>query len=110
MVTVVLPVGLGVAGVAISTVNSGRISELKNIVDADHNTTEFINTRLQLIEKYVEDLVQNFNAGLAKMDITDINLNELKAKLVSSTFAISFITSRLMFAKQVMQEAIDNGA
>jgi len=105
IVSVILPIGLGVAGTAMASVNSGKIADIQSAMSRQDRQIELFEERLQKAEKAVFGLETNFNSLLERLQVLQTDYEELKGKQTSSSFAISYVTTRLLTGKAILQEA-----
>jgi hypothetical protein len=104
--TVVIPVGLGVAAVTVSSVNAGKITEVNKAIALDRKATQALANRTDMLEVAVKKLQLNFNSLLDKLEAHERDFTQLKYKQIGTNFAVSYVTARLLTGKQIVQEAV----
>ena len=103
--TVIVPVTLGATGVAIASVNSGRISDIQLEFGIQQSKITQLKKRVKVIEEAVNSLREDFNSLLDRLEAHDKDFQELKFKQVGTNFAISYLVFQLLNAKELIREA-----
>ena len=103
--SIVVTVGIGTTGVAIASVNSGRISDVQAEVSLQQQKSKELENRVDGLESTVKDLRNSIDAIVTKMGNHENDFQELKAKQIATDFAISYVTTRLLLGESVLLEA-----
>jgi hypothetical protein len=105
VVSVTASVGLGVAGVTMASVNSGKIDDLQTALKKQEEETIKLDQKIELLENAVRLIENNVDKLAEKMDTHEEDHSELKWKQVGSTYAISYVTARLIIVQHIIREA-----
>lgn len=96
---------VGAAGVTAASVNSERIRSVNALVAAQATELEEASQKIDMLEMALNNLQANFNKTVLHLEAHENDFKELKAKSITSTYVISYITTRLLQGKQTIQEA-----
>jgi uncharacterized coiled-coil protein SlyX len=102
--SVVLWVGAGTAFV-IAVQNTGRVSDLESVAQQQAAQIDELEQQVNVTAYIVRKLQTDFNSLVSEFERHQTDFLQFKEKQVGTTFAISYITSRFVVAKQVIREA-----
>jgi len=91
-------VALGITGTIMGSLNSQSINEQNERLD-------ILERKFTLTDAKLEDLRKSFNSALSRLNAHQTDFDELKSKTLSTNFAVSYITSRLLDGKAIITEA-----
>jgi len=102
--TLAVSFGVGSAGLIISAVNTGSISQIQNQASIHDAKVKELQEKVNLNQKAIIELQNDFNSLLLRFEAHDKDYRELKAKQTGTSFAISYVTTRLLNGKAIIQE------
>jgi hypothetical protein len=97
-ISAIVYVGLSVSGMIVASINSKRVGDVQ---DNLYNLNDRLNLT-ELAQIKLRGDVKNLADELARHEI---DFDQLKIKQVSTSYTISYITTRLVMGKQVIQKA-----
>jgi hypothetical protein len=103
IIGVIVLINLAVVGMALTGTIMGSLNS--NRIDEQQDKLEEIEQRLKISTEQIEKLRVSFNEVLQRLSKHQQDYDEFKAKSLSTNFAISYITSRLTMAKEILAEA-----
>ncbi|CAG7733176.1 unnamed protein product, partial [Allacma fusca] len=105
VVAIVASAGLGITAVAISATNSEKIYSAEVAISEERAAVNKLQEQVQANFDRIKNLTASFNKAMDHMEALEKDHAELKGKLVSSNFIISYLVSKLMIGRSVVQEA-----
>jgi hypothetical protein len=103
---ITLSAGLGVAGTVISALNMASIGRIQTKLDLEKEQLEMLSSSLEWSQKQMDELRSNFNDAMGQMQVQQADQDELKNKFISTNFAISYLTTRLMMGQEILRESV----
>ena len=100
---------VAVAGVTQSAINSGKIADIQEEMERQGNNIRKLEDNSDMVALTVRNLQIDFDKLLQKLDAFSMDYQELKSKQVSSSYLISYVTTRLLTGKLILQEAAKIG-
>ncbi|CAG7831358.1 unnamed protein product, partial [Allacma fusca] len=88
--------------------NRNRITDLKTLQEAQQKTLDELEQKIKSNTENIRRLQNSFNEAITSMQGLQHDHDELKGKLISTNYVISYITSRLMLGRSIIKESHRN--
>lgn len=105
IISIVTVTSIAIAGVTTATINSGKISDLQEQLEKQEFNAKTLERNTDTVALAVSNFQSDFNRLLAKLENVTTDYVELKRKQIGTSYAISYITNRLLTGKLQIQEA-----
>jgi len=96
---------IAVAGAVQTTINSGKIADLQSEMMRHDRNVEAINRNVDTVALAVNTLQKDFNQLVERVGNLSADYQELKDKHISTGYLLSYLTTRLLMGKLLIQEA-----
>ncbi|CAL8095938.1 unnamed protein product [Orchesella dallaii] len=97
--------GLAITATVMSSQNAVSIAEMKANHKIEKLNREKLEDQVKIQGEMIKDIQLRFNQTISRLMVHQKDYNELKDKSISTSFAISYITSRLLNGKSIIKEA-----
>ena len=104
VIAVVAFVSAGIAGAAIAS-NSNAVASLENRENEEKSVIDQLESQIKKNFDNSEDDQGNFNTAMVNLDTLQKDHDEMKGKLVSTTFTIAKLVSKLYVGRETIRAA-----
>jgi len=104
IISIAASAAFGIAGTTVASINAGRITNIQTKFDEQEKKLEQDAERLNLAEKAIQILQENYKTLHGRFGELEQDYLKIKYSQVGTTYAVSYITTRLLNAQQTLKE------